>query len=251
MHGHHDVDRLIVYSDEVRRLLEADGVRGDQIVVCGAPLYDRVPAQRGAPDDRLAARLGLRSGEPFVLVATSGPGGTISADHHVRVIEHVMRVSARMPEVRFVFKLHRKDDLRFYDRARASVPDQRAVVVRHGARGYPEDIFDWLQGAAALLTGASAAGLDALMMEVPLVTMDFAARLADTPYVAAGASRHATTEEDLTAAVREVLHGGARLEARRRKASRFLDRTYGRRDGHAADRAAGVLMGLAEGADRQ
>ena len=90
----HCADRIMVYGSVHRRELIEQGVAPDRIVVCGRTNLDSLAGQAKQVHPVLQARLQLRADDPWILVATSGPGHRISHAHHQLVIQNLMRLSA-------------------------------------------------------------------------------------------------------------------------------------------------------------
>ena len=187
----HCADRALVYGRVHRRELMQQGIASERIVVCGTRrnLDDR-PRQTGASTRSCNRRLGLRPNDPWILVATSGPGHRISHRHHQIVIENLVRLSKALPEVTVVVKLHRKDRLEYYQQGLTDCAASKLIVVAEEVFGFPRDIFDWLQGCRLVLTGASAVAVEAMLMEVPVVTMDFCDEIQAVDFIDAGATCH-------------------------------------------------------------
>ena len=127
LHGQHLADRLVAYGDAHRRALEQLGVAPNRIGVCGAPYLDTRPPASGQIHPSISQAFSIPAGRPWVLVATSGPGHSVSQAHHRMVIENLLLASAAMPEVTFLVKLHRKDNLQYYRELEAKHPGQAAT----------------------------------------------------------------------------------------------------------------------------
>jgi hypothetical protein len=237
-------DKILVYGDTNLRQLIDLGVDAARIEVCGAPYLDDLPRQSGEVHPALRRHLGLAGGRPFVLVASSGPGYTVSHAHHDAVIRAVMRLSAALPAVDFVAKLHRKDRPEHYARAKQAIPTSRLRVVPDGTRGLPANIFEWLQGCSLLLTGASTVALESMLMGVPVVTMDMADELRAIAFIDAGATLHVKNEAELESTVAGLLRSPEMTAAVRARASEYLTRNYYALDGASGRRAAGVIREL-------
>ena len=206
LHGLHLADRLVAYGDAHRRVLTQLGISADAISVCGAPYLDQRPAAGATVHPAIAKAFSLSPGDPWVLVATSGPGHSVSLAHHLTLIENLLVLSARFPEVTFIAKLHRKDNPQYYHDLMAKHPaKRRLMIVRAGSPGVPDNILDWLQGCRAVLTGASMVAIEAMLMHVPVITMDFAGELSGVEFIDAGATRHVRTLAELEDRLRTIL----------------------------------------------
>lgn len=241
----HRADRILVHGEAGRRHLVKHGINSANIEVCGAPYLDYDMRQTGITDSRLRQRFGLGQGKSWVLVATSGPGNKVSSDHHQAVIENVMRLSTRFPSVTFVAKLHPKDKIEYYREAQKKFPDSSLHLIQPNESGLPTDIFYWLQGCSLVLTGASAVAVEAMLMDVPVITVDFADELSNVDFIESGATIHVKTFMELEVAMHRVLHSPEQLAGVKHQATRFLANTFDIRDGcESARRAARAIMSL-------
>ena len=246
LHALHYADRLLVFGDSQRRELVHLGVADERIVVCGAPSLDQRPHQTGRIHPMLESRLGLRSGEPWILVATSGPGHSISHAHHERVVANLVRLSAALPEVPLVVKLHRKDRIGYYQRGLKDRAGAKFFVIPHHTPGFPSDIFEWLQGCSMVLTGMSAVAMEAMLMDVPVITMDYCDEIRGADFIDAGATMHVRTGQALEAAVGKILAAGGAPEDVCQRVQAYLKDAYLALDGCSAKRGAAALCELAE-----
>ncbi|HEX4147111.1 MAG TPA: UDP-N-acetylglucosamine 2-epimerase [Pirellulales bacterium] len=244
LHGLHLADPLVAYGDAHRRVLVELGIPAEAISVCGAPYLDHRPTAGTTVHPAIAKAFSLSPGDPWVLVATSGPGHSVSLAHHLTLIENLLALSARLPEVTFIAKLHRKDDPRYYHDLMAKHPGQRRlIVVRAGTPEVPDNILDWLQGCRAVLTGASMVAIEAMLMNVPVITMDFADELSGVEFIDAGATRHVRTLAELEDRMRAVLAAGGNQPLPATTA--FLGDAFFALDGRSAERVADLLRSLA------
>lgn len=242
--AHRLADYQLVYGEASRRLLIARGLSPSRVVVCGAPYLDRRPRQSGVIDPALARRCTLAAGRPWVLVATSGPGHSVSTAHHQATVRAVAKLSAAAPELTVVVKLHPKDRPEFYRQAERDVPQVRWHVLRHGTQGLPATIFGWLQGCSLLVTGASTAAVEAMLLDVPVLTIDLADELSAVDFIARGATHCVRRGDELTTAVREMLARGPANDALRGRAEEYLRDAYLALDGQSARRAAEAIAAL-------
>ncbi len=238
----HCVDRILVYGNVHRDELTQRGFPQDRIVVCGAPSLDNRPRQTGRVNAQLRERLGLQPGDPWVLVTTSGPGHRISFAHHQLVIENLARLSAAMPTTPVVVKLHRKDRAEHYQQALQNSAGRKLIVVGENMPGYPNDIFEWLAGCPVVLTGASAVAVEAMLMDVPVVTMDFHDEVHGVDFIDAGATAHVRTGEALIEAVAEILAGQAPAAEAQSRVRAYLEESFCALDGGSASRGARSLV---------
>lgn len=137
------------------------GVSRRRLAVTGHPRFD--PLFTGTPPsaEALAARLGLPSGQRFVLVATQPhlPAGDVA---------RLVRELAGRRDVRVLIKPHpleeRSGKTAEYGRLAAAFPNVTVLPQRI-------DLHDVLRRAAAVVAESSTVGLEALMARRPLIVL--------------------------------------------------------------------------------
>ena len=244
LHTQHCADRVLVYGAGNRQELMHQGLSDERIIVCGAPHLDRLERQTGQIHPLLQARLGLRDTAPWILVVTSGPGHRISHRHHQQVIRNLAQLGKTFPDMPVVVKLHRKDHVEYYEQTLHGEIPPNLRIIANDARGFPADIFDWFQGCRIVLTGASTASIEAMLMNVPVITMDFCDEIQDVDFIDSGATAHVCTSEALEQAVRGILVGTPEIDAIRSRASTYLNSAFFALDGGSAERGAKALRVL-------
>jgi hypothetical protein len=118
-------------------------------------------------------------------------------------------------------------------------------IVPHDAAGFPSDIFDWLQGCSMILTGASTTAIEAMALDIPVITMDYCNELYSIDFIDAGATVHVTDASGLLAAVKNLLSAGHMPADVQQRTTEFLKGTYFALDGKSSQRAAESLRLLA------
>lgn len=245
MHALHIAERYLVHGENAKKFLSSLGFPAERIAVCGAPYLDSYPKQTGTMNEAVRRKLKLDASKPYVLSATSGPGNTISHTHHAQVIETLCRASIELPDVQIVSKLHRKDHVSYYDQVLSRVPGAKLHIVPYGEEGYPDDIFDWLQGSSVLLTGGSAVAIEAMLLDVPVVTMDFADEIGAIDFISQGATTHVTTPQRLVDALKSITSTPEGTSKASEKSQAFLNNTFLSIDGRSAERVGNELCQLA------
>ncbi|MFT3837816.1 MAG: hypothetical protein QM723_12560 [Myxococcaceae bacterium] len=153
------LDAVLAWGDRARRTLIECGLAEEQVRVTGCPRMDGFFASTHKPaGDR-------------VLVASSGAGHQVGMEEHLRFIETVYAAAERTPELTWVAKLHRKDSPALYVDAAAKYPKAKVEVVNTSAAAWGQDIFEWLEGAAALVTVVSTTALEAIAIDIPAISV--------------------------------------------------------------------------------
>lgn len=219
------VDLVCAWGEAGARAMRESGIPEDAIAVTGAGWTDALVLGRAA-----------RSRQ--VLVALSGAGHRVGMAEHLSHLDRLFACAGRMSDVRFVFRLHPKDDVSLYRERAAGLPHANIIVTEHGAG---VDIHSQLAETGALITVTSTSALDAMLHAVPVITFDRAAGEDVPDYVQVGATHRVPLGMDLDAVVRDVLAAEPSAAMTESVASCLRD-TWGAIDGHASSRIADELQ---------
>lgn len=186
-------DYYYLFGNKDKSQLLKKGIPASKLIVSGSPKIDQF---FGKNKDSISEEKKLR-----VLVALSGPGHSISTSHHFQILEKLQKAAKEHPRFEFNFKLHKKDSLSYYEEIKKL---ENVHVFEYGDRTVSSNIYDWLLKSELLITGASTSALDAMVMGVPVLTIDLQAQLKNVPFIKEGQTFHATDFESLKNGLQEV-----------------------------------------------
>lgn len=144
----------------------------------------------------------IKSKNPF-LVALSGSGHSISEKNHIAIIAVLEKVVILHDNQHFIFKLHPKDDKRYYERL---IQYENVTVVSRDYRCYEEvDFPEWIKICKGLITGASAAAFEAFILKKHVITIDLLGEIKRASFVSEGVSYHCQSPEDVNYAIDSIV----------------------------------------------
>lgn len=173
MQKSHLVDTFFLYGEAARFDLIKMGADRSKLMVCGAPYMDIQPVTRSGINRQLINELRFNEISPYVLIANSGPGNSTSFEHYHETLRAVFSLASKLPYVQWVIKLHRKDNKNNFEKVLKQFPDHNIHIIDANDSRFEDSVFTWLQGAKCLLTGVSTVALEAMAMDIPVVSMDF------------------------------------------------------------------------------
>lgn len=177
------VDTFFVFGSKDMAALS--DVHQSEVVLSGSPLVDDKRIKRTHSLDRNS-----------VLIAFSGPGHSISLDHHLSIIQNLTQ-AARQLSYEFRLRLHPKDSQSYY-RELLRLTNVKLVDPND------EDIFESLSNARVLITSASMTALDAMLYEVPVLTIDLQNEVSYVDFISQGATTHVTRSEQLQNHIKQL-----------------------------------------------
>jgi UDP-N-acetylglucosamine 2-epimerase len=238
LHKYHNVDTFFVYGNQSKEYLLELGVASASISVSGAAYLDNIPSRKNSLDEVFLRKLSLNTDNPYFLILLSGSGESISVEHHLKTIENLKRLSLEFPSIQFVVKLHRKDNRDCYTKG----VDQHNLIIVDKKQDLPNSIFSWFNGCSAVLTGASTAGNEALLMGVPVITMDFNEEISETDFIKNEISLHVKDYENLKIAINEIVANSTKIKKLMAKTEAYIENCFYARDAKSAKRIAKSLI---------
>jgi hypothetical protein len=217
----------------------AQGVRGKRIVVSGHPLHDVAHArllslghaERAAIRDRYA----LPADDPIVLYATQPVlwrrvMTPAELEENVRAVAAGVARSGR--DAKLVLKLHPREQAESYAFCAAIDPPVR--VIPQG------EITDLIAVADAFISSSSSTVLLAMMLDRPIVTVNFNRVPHFDYFETVGGTLHTRAYDEFEAAIDLALHDAPTRDRLAHERKDVLDR-YTRFDGRASERLAGLI----------
>lgn len=193
-------DRLGAICEIARENLVTAGTPADRIVVTGSPAFDPIIRELREWDAAiLAAKHGLEPGRAYVTLGMHGNMGD-----PLRVIEVVSEALRPQREVQILVKPHPGDDPAVY----------RAFFAARGealgnVRLVDGNIREFIFLSTVLVTFYSTCGLEAVLMDKPLLQLNITGRTNPYPLYRYGLSLQATDAAETAAAYARMISDAA------------------------------------------
>lgn len=154
----------------------------ERCVVTGYPLHDVMKKDFGPGKEELAESLGLRADVPWVVLASQRPhrfSAWKQDDENLQLAAAVVAAQKEFPDHELLIKIHPyEDEVVFADIGRWQPGGRRVVVVKH----FP--LVPLLRAASVLLTLDSTVGLEAMLVDTPVLVINLTGAPDSAPYVA-------------------------------------------------------------------
>lgn len=160
------------HADEVfvwdRFALEAFEKHGKNAVLTG-PVNFKKPADIPRNPDLEEIRIKAdQANQKICLIAFSGPGYNVSEKSHVLNIKILESIILQKPDILFLIKLHRKDQVYYY----SELERHKNVLVHKNSKQHTGDFQQYLKIADFMLTGASTTALEAWQRGKIVIALD-------------------------------------------------------------------------------
>lgn len=201
----HICDNYLVFGDYVRNILSVkEGIQNQQVYTIGAPYLSYYLQLQEPEIFNVEVKNKVPQGKKVALVLLSGPGHSVSPQHHRSIIETIKEtIKEKSDSFYFIFKLHPKDSINnFSSLFEDDTLSRNFGLYEFNKLGNKETIFDWLKIADVVITGASTTALEGMYMNKPIVTLDLMHGFDnDTLFITEGATYHCTSKEELLVAM--------------------------------------------------
>lgn len=230
--------QFAAWGEASARWLRARAVPAEKLVVTGAPRLDHIVNRSPASREVIAAKLSIDPGTRWVVLATN----PITFAHNAALLRAARGgIRAWGEKAILLVKLHPSEDPVPY---RAMVArDAGVAIVHHGE----VPLYDLLASAEVLLTFHSSVGVEAMLLDRPVISLEAFGDENPIPYAREGAAASARSADELAEILRREIAPGHEAGQRRERRSRFVRDNLFAADGKSAERVRDLIRTLAAG----
>lgn len=243
IHKYHLANKLYVFGKKSQEVLLSLGIEKEKIQITGAPYLDaKLFDKNTRKADKLLKYFKLKSTDKIALVALSGAGQRTSLKHHKKLIETINILAGNFSQYKFLIKLHRKDDIKFYSDLKKF--SKNIVVKRKIKPAISNDIFDWLKISEVLITGNSAVATEAMLMKKPVLTIDLMNEYPFMDFIQEKASLHSENVDDTIKNFSKTINDKKFLESQLSNQTDFINKYFYNSDGNTSARCVKLIEQL-------
>lgn len=240
IHKYHLADQLYIFGSKARKVLRNFGIDEKRINVTGAPyLDDKLFHRKTAKVDKLRKYFKINKSDKIVLIAFSGSGQRTSLKHHKGLIGAIGVLAGKFPEYKFLIKLHRKDNIKFYIEIKKRF--KNVLIKPKIKNSVSNDIFDWLETSDILITGNSSVATEAMLMKKPVMTIDLMNEYPFMDFIAEGAALHSKSVEEVESNFKNITSNNEFLKAQLNKQYDFINQYFYSPDGKTSEKCAELI----------
>ena len=240
--GEHIVDNYILYGEKVKEYLIGIGNNPQNLHIFGAPYLDDLNSSKSEKTNFIE-ELGLDADMKTVLIALSGPGHCTTFEHFRRIVSSIITSANALTDYNFVFKLHRKDSKSNYSKLLKGV-NRKIAVIEASDKTITNDIFTWLKAVDVLITGSSTVALEAMLLKVPVLTIDYLVEYQGIDFIEEGCTFHVDKESMLVYVLSGILNqmDGVSYSRIQNNAKEYINKYFYQTDISASKRIADWLI---------
>lgn len=212
----------------------------NRLVITGSPKYDRIFSKASTGSKfKTCESLCLDPAKKIVVFATQ-PVTRFSSyrtrDENRVLLESVLKAMKEFPGTQLVVKLHPFDSGIMYNKVLNEYGGKRTIIVKD------VDIFELISICDALITFSSTVGLEAMILDKPVITVNLGKRKDVLPFAERGAALGVYREEDISKALRAALEDEA-VQGQLSEGSKKIVAYYVHKlDGRSSERVVNIMQ---------
>ena len=221
-------DKMAVFGHAFKDALVKRGVNPDDIVVTGQPRFD-VLVNTKYDKKWIYEKLNLNGEKGLIVFASTD----LPDDEKELTVRELCAAMKQFPDKQLVIKPHPSDDgAMFVDLLCKFNLD--AIVVH-------DYLYELLSACDLLITTWSTVGLEAMILDKPIIVINLMNRPDMTSYVERGAAIEVNMPNALSGIIGQILYDGDTIQRIKEGRNKYiLDYTY-RSDGKASERVAKLI----------
>jgi hypothetical protein len=228
LHQKHIADLFIVFGSASYEDLIKIGSKPENLFVGGAPYLDKIFFELGEKNINkfIQKKLRINESDPKILVTLSGPGHCTTFKHFYRIVDSIFDFASKNLKYQFIFKLHPKDSLQNYITFIDKYKIDNVKVIEHYAKGFPKSIFDWICGIDALITGSSSVAVEAMLLDKPVITIDYFQEYLNVDFIEEGCTVRVSNENELTNVLLNIKGGNPKINSAKANGKIFVNKYF-------------------------
>ena len=234
------VDKLAVMGEYARDILIKCGVDKTKLVVTGRPTYDAlVRAEEHFEKDEICRKLGLDPTRRIIVYTTEN----LPPSESEGMVYAICKAVKEFSDSQFIIKVHPSElTLSIYERVIKDIGVD-ALITRDA------NIYEVLYVCDVMITGFSATALDAMILDKPVITVNFTGLEDPVPYAESGVAIGVYEERGLVRAIKRGLYEeDARKNLREAREKFVYEQSY-KKDGKATERVVELIEQMIQNAN--
>ncbi len=234
--GHGEYTKVAVIGDYMRDVLVSEGLDASRIVVTGEPRWDELVSLADCREE-VFQDLGLDTDKKLILVTTQPlvEAGIWTKEDRRFWLSTIIQAVDSLDECQLVVKLHPRDTREAYEEI---MRDESATPI---TVCQDFDISRLLKACDVLLTHLCTTALEAMIMDKPVIIVDFKEDPCSMPFVTSGAAIGVHDPEKLADTIEGILNDPKVKEQYREARDKCLYYHAYIQDGQASKRVVDLI----------
>ena len=244
IYGYFDFTKMAVNGEYTKNLFIKQGVSPGKLVVIGQPRYDII-TQRKFNKESIYKQLAVPDGKGIIVLATQWfvESKLWKEEDRKKFILDVVKAMEGFPDKQLVIKLHPMENIEEYEKILREI-DSNTIICRDIA------IYELLHACEILMTVRSTTALEAMILDKPVITLEFTNITHHTIYSDSKAAIGVYKKEDIAPTIEKVLYSQKVQKELKRNRAKFVYEHAHKIDGQASKRVLDLIKLMIEESKR-
>jgi len=221
-------DKMAVFGDAFKDALVKRGVNPEDIVVTGQPRFD-VLVNTKYDKKWIYEKLDINKEKGLIVFASTD----LSDDEREMTVRELFIAMQQFPDKQLIIKPHPSDDgVMFVELVRKFNSD--AIVVH-------DYLYELLSACDVLITTWSTVGLEAMILDKPIIVINLMNRPDMTSYVESGAAVEVNKPGTLSGIIEQILYDDATIQRIKEGRDQYVSDYTFMSDGKASERVTKLI----------
>lgn len=218
-------DLMIVSGEAIKEVYAQSGIPEEKIIITGNPRFDTL-FKRNRFEDRtkIFTKYKLNPNKKLIVYTTQ------PIKERDKLLNAIFNALKKLPEIQLIVKPHPSESTLLYNQMMDMEKLNNAIIVED------IEIYELLNAADCVLTSFSATGLEAMMLDKPVISINFTGEPDRMPYAQSGAALGVYHEDKLAPVIISALTDDAVRDELKVGREKFVGRYNYKMDGQAARR---------------
>ena len=218
-------DFLAVSGEAIKEVYAQSGMPEENIIITGNPRFDALFKRNWFKErTKTFAKYKLDPNKKLIVYTTQ------PIQEREKLLNAVFSTLKKLPEMQLIVKLHPSESALLYNQMMDLIKLNNAIIVED------IEIYELLNAADCVLTSFSATGLEAMMLDKPVISINLTDEPDRMPYAESGAALGVYHEDELAPAIMSALTDDAVRDKLKVGREKFVERYNYKMDGQAAER---------------
>jgi len=225
---------IAIFGEFTKNILLKRGISKKKIVITGNPLFDKL-INFTYNKKEILKKLELNPAKKIIVFASQP---LPDLEERKRIFIAVTEVLKTIHDVQIVVKPHPAEMEDFYKNIDIPNTADSVIITKK------VDLYGLLYSCDLLITGFSTTALEAMILNKPVITVNFSGKSDIMPYAKSGAAIGVYKEEDLLNAVRNIINNEGVVEKLTNNRRQFVYEHAFKTDGNASKRVLNYIEQL-------
>ena len=233
---------IAVLSQFEKDMYVSLGVPPEKIFITGQPRFDIIWQKQSNPNGQIIAELGVPEEKGIIVLATQPfvEPRIWTEQQREQLVQAAVSAVKEFPDKQLVIKLHPDESIEKYRKILTNIGEDKAIICRD------VNLYELLNAGELLMTGDSTVGLEAMLLDKPVIVVNFTGRPCVMGYAESGAAIGVYKEEGLAPAIGKALYDPLVRKELKQNREGFINKHVYKPDGQASKRVAKLIIQLIE-----